>query len=304
MSQTPATSRRRFLGVSTAAALAPFVPRSSALGAEGGARHEFCTFTKALQPLSYEETAKAIAALGFDGIEGAVRPGGHVVPERIDEDLPKLVAALKAEGLAFTLMTSGINEVSAEQHSEKVLRAAADAGIKRFRMGYYKYDLKRPIRPQLDEFRPRLRDLVALCREIGIKPIYQNHSGKDYFGAPIWDLVELLSEHDPKDVGIAFDIGHATVEGGKAWPLHFAVARPYLDTVYVKEPTWHDNKIGWGPVGEGAVDRGFYKLLKESGFDGPVSLHVEYLGHSDAAIVPAVLEATKRDFATLRSLLA
>lgn len=301
MLKPPATSRRRFLQGSAALALAPLASHARA---EEGARYEFCTFTKALQPLSYEEMAKAIAGLGFDGIEGAVRPGGHVVPERIEEDLPKLVEALRAEKLAFTLMTSALNEVSAEQHTEKVLRAAAALGIKRYRMGYYRYDLAKPLRPQLAEFRKQLGDLVALSAELGIKPIYQNHSGKDFLGAPVWDLSELLEEFDPAQVGVAFDIGHATVEGGKAWPLHFASVRPWLDTVYFKEPCWKDNRLGWGPLGEGAVDKGFYKLLKDSDFRGPISLHVEYLGQNDPALVPSVLEATKKDFATLKTLLA
>jgi len=301
MLKPPATSRRRFLQGSAALALAPLASHARA---EEGARYEFCTFTKALQPLSYEEMAKAIAGLGFDGIEGAVRPGGHVVPERIEEDLPKLVEALRAEKLAFTLMTSALNEVSAEQHTKKVLRAAAALGIKRYRMGYYRYDLAKPLRPQLAEFRKQLGDLVALSAELGIKPIYQNHSGKDFLGAPVWDLSELLEEFDPAQVGVAFDIGHATVEGGKAWPLHFASVRPWLDTVYFKEPFWKDNRLGWGPLGEGAVDKGFYKLLKDSDFRGPISLHVEYLGQNDPALVPSVLEATKKDFATLKTLLA
>lgn len=305
MSQLPRSSRRRFLRQSAALALAPIASDLAAQEKPSPAgRHEFCTFTKALQPLSYEDTAEKIANLGFNGIEGAVRPKGHVEPERIDEDLPRLVEALKARGLSFTVMTTSINEVSDEQHTEKVLRAAAALGVKRFRMGYYLYDLSRPVRPQLDEFRPRLRDLVALSRELGIKPIYQNHSGKNYFGAPVWDLAEVLSEFDPAHVGVAFDIGHATVEGAKAWPLHFAAVRPHLDTVYVKEPSWQNNTLGWGPVGEGAVDKGFYKLLKESDFRGPVSLHVEYLGHGDASLVPAVLAAIEKDFATLRSLLS
>lgn len=305
MTTDRSVNRRQFLRRSAALALAPAAssPTSAAEGT-GGARFEFCTFTKALQPLSYEETAARIAALGFDGIEGAVRPKGHVEPERVGEDLPKLVAALEAEGLAFTVMTTAINEVSAEQRTEEILRAAAAAGVKRYRMGYYKYDLDKPIRPQLDEFRPRLRDLVALSRELGIKPIYQNHSGRDYFGGPVWDLCEVLAEFDPAHVGIAFDIGHATVEGGKAWPLHFATARPHLDTIYIKEPSWQDNTLGWGPVGEGAVDKGFYKMLKDGDFKGPVSLHVEYLGHGDAAIVPTVLKAIEKDFATLRSCLS
>lgn len=305
MSPAQPLDRRRFLRRTAALPLASLAPTLLAEGTgTGDNRFEFCTFTKPLQHLPYREMARTIAAMGFDGIEGAVRPKGHVVPERVDEDLPRLAEALRAEGLSFTVMTSAINEVSAGQMTEKILRAAASAGVKRYRMGYYKYDLGKPIRPQLDEFRRRLKDLVALSRELGIKPIYQNHSGKDYFGAPVWDLCEVLADFDPGHVGIAFDIGHATVEGGKAWPLHFATARPHLDTVYIKEPSWQNNTLGWGPLGEGAVDKGFYKLLKDGGFEGPVSLHVEYLGHDDPAMAPAVLEAIGKDFAALKTLLS
>jgi sugar phosphate isomerase/epimerase len=306
MTRPTPLSRRRFLGVSaTTLAFAPsFAADSRAQGAEKEQRFEFCTFTKPLQSLSFPEMAKTLAAMGFHGIEGAVRPKGHVLPEKVDEDLPKLAEALRAEGLSFSVMTTAINEVSAGQQTEAILRAAAASGVRRYRMGYYQYDLTRPIRAQLAEFRPKLRDLVALSRELGIKPIYQNHSGKDYFGAPIWDLAEVLSEHDPSQVGVAFDIGHATVEGAKAWPLNFALIRPYLDTVYVKEPSWKDNVLGWGPLGEGAVDKGFYQILGKSGFKGPVSLHVEYLGQNDPARLPALLAAIEKDFATLKGLLS
>lgn len=299
--------RRHFLKQSLSAAAASIpalgaAPSASAAG-EGG-RYTFCTFTKVIQHLSYDETARAIAKLGFAGVEAPVRPRGQVLPERVEEDLPKFIEALKKEGLEMTILTSGINEVSAEQHTETVLRTAAKLGVKRFRMLYYTYDLARPILPQLDEFRPRLRDLVALCKEIGIKPVYQNHSGKTYFGAPVWDLAELLSEFDPSEVGVAFDIGHATIEGSKCWPLHWALVRDRLDSVYVKEPRWgEDQKPVIAPLGEGGVDRGFYELVKDSGFTGPVSLHIEYLDHDDPAVTPRVLEATARDFALLKNLL-
>ncbi len=303
MSHSSLPGRRDILKLAPAAmALSPIL--SSNLFAQEKSRFQFCTFTKPLQHLSYSEMAKAIAAMGFDGIEGPVRPGGHVVPERVEEDLPKMVEALKAEGLDLTLMTSAISEVSDEQFTEKVLRTAAGLGVKRFRMGYYKYDLAKPIAPQLDEFRPRLKDLVALTNELGIKPVYQNHSGKNYFGGPIWDMAELFDEFDPKEIGVAFDIGHATVEGAKAWPLNFARIQPYVDTIYVKEPAWKDNTLSWGGVGEGAVDKAFFSLLKKSDFSGPISLHVEYLGHQDPEIVPAVLKAIEKDFATLKELLA
>lgn len=302
MSLSLPPNRRDLLKLMPAAmAVAPWMATNTF--AQEKKRFEFCTFTKPLQHLSYKEMAKEIAAMGFDGIEGPVRPKGHVLPERVEEDLPKMVEALANEGLELTLMTSAINEVSEEQHTETVLRTAANLGVKRFRMGYYKYDLSKPIAPQLEEFRPRLKDLVALTNELGIKPVYQNHSGKNYFGGPIWDLAEVLDDFDPAEVGVAFDIGHATVEGAKAWPLNFARIKSYVDTIYVKEPGWKDNKIQWGGVGEGAVDQSFFAQLKKSDFAGPISLHVEYLGHKDPEIVPAVLEAIKKDFATLKELL-
>ncbi len=302
------SGRRDFVktaGLTALAAAAGGTGVQSAIAAKKhGLPHEFCTFTKALQHLSYDETSDVIAEMGFDGVESAVRPGGHVEPEKVAEDLPKMVESLKKRDLVVTVMTSGINEVSSEQHTESVLKTAAELGIKRYRMGYYKYDLKKPIHAQLDEFRPKLKDLVALSKELGIKPIYQNHSGKNYFGAPIWDLAELLSEFDPADVGVAYDIGHSTVEGAKAWPLDFARIRDYIDTVYVKEPGWVNNELKWGPIGSGIVDKGFYKTLKTSKFEGPISVHVEYLGHKDPDMVPTVIKAIGENFKTLKQYLS
>lgn len=262
---------------------------------------KFCTFTKALQHLAYDDLAERIAAIGFDGVELPVRPGGHIGPEAAEEELPKMVEALKKQGLKITVMTSGINEVSKKQRTEAVLKTAAGLGIERFRMSYYKYDLRKPIPAQVREFRARFDDLVALARELGIKPIYQNHSGRNTFGAPVWDLHELLRNHDPAHVGMAFDIAHATIEGAKCWPLHWALVRPWIDTVYIKEPHWGDDqKPKMAPLGTGAVDRAFYQTLKKSGFTGPISLHVEYFDHKDPATEPAFLEATRKDFATLK----
>ena len=52
-------------------------------------------FTKMLQALNFEETAEATAEIGWDGIECPTRPKGHVLPERVKEDLPRMAEALK-----------------------------------------------------------------------------------------------------------------------------------------------------------------------------------------------------------------
>lgn len=294
---TPNFSRRQIihgaLGASALAGAGAPILAADDKGAKKKLRWEFCTFTKPLQDLSYDESSRIVAEAGYDGVESPVRPGGHVLPEKVEEDLPKLIEALKKHDLNMTILTSGINEVSDEQMTEKVLSTAAKLGVKRFRMAYYRYDLKKPIRPQLADFKAKLKDLVALTDELGIKPIYQNHSGSKYLGAPIWDLYEVLSEFKPEQAGVAFDIGHAFVEGAKAWPLNFAMIRPYIDTIYIKEPSWDGNKLGWGPIGEGALDKGFFKLLKGDDFAGPISVHVEYLKRRVPEVIPALSDNLK-----------
>jgi sugar phosphate isomerase/epimerase len=133
--------------------------------------NKLCFFTKHLQGLSFDDIASLAVEMGVDGVESPIRPKGHIEPEKVADELPKYVEALKKQNLELTIMTSGINEVSAEQHTEAVLRTAAKLGVKRFRMNYYKYDLAKPIWPQLQEVKPKLKDLIQLCQEVGIQPL-------------------------------------------------------------------------------------------------------------------------------------
>ena len=60
---------------------------------------------------------------------------------------------------------------------------------------------------------------------LGIKGGIQNHSGQDYFAAPVSDAVQIFKASSA-GVGIAFDIGHATLEGGLSWPDPGGLAEP------------------------------------------------------------------------------
>jgi sugar phosphate isomerase/epimerase len=260
------------------------------------------TFTKYFQDLSFGELADRIAETGVAGIEAPVRPGGHIEPERVEDELPRLVEALRGRGLALEILTSGITGVSDAQRTEAVLRTAAGLGIPRYRMGYYKYDLSRPIQPQLDEIRPRLADLAALNRELGIQAVYQNHSGRDYVGGPVWDIVDLVRPHDPGQIALAFDIGHATVEGSVTWELDFARARPHLGAVFVKDYRLEGRSRRGVPLGEGSVNPKFFPLLASLEPRVPVSLHVEHLPDEPPGPerTRRHLEAIRKDVALLR----
>lgn len=286
-------TRRNFLrSWAATVALAPLI----SFGQES--LYRFCAFEKPLQFLNYDDMAALMAECGFDGVEATVRKGGHVLPERVEEDLPKMVDALKKHGLEMTILTSDINNASQPQ-AHKVLTTAKKLGITRYRMLWYQYDLARPVRAQLEEIRPQVKDLVAMNRELGVTALYQNHSGAKMVGAPLWDIYDIIREHDPKQISIAYDIMHATAEGGLDWPIQFNLIQSHLGAVYVKDFTWANHKTKAAPLGTGQVDPNFFALLKNSNFKGPISVHVEYLERVKERKAQA--DAFKKDFATLRT---
>jgi sugar phosphate isomerase/epimerase len=301
MNEKNVLSRRKFLTVASTASAFAFAQSGLLLAkVEKNSTYKFCAFEKPLQFLTYDETAELLAEIGFDGVEATVRPGGHVLPERVEDDLPRFVDALKKRGLEMTVLTSGINSVDSP-HAEKVLRAAAKLGVKRYRMLWYPYDLQKPILPQLDAIRPKLKKLADLNRQLGLTALYQNHAGAKMVGAPIWDIYSLIKDFDPKEIALAYDIRHATVEGGLSWPIQFNLMKSHIGAVFVKDSAWENGKVKNVPLGEGMVDKKFFTMLKEMNFSGPVSLHVEYLDHSKDKKVLG--EAFKKDLATLKSLL-
>ena len=262
-------------------------------------RNPLSVFTKPLQMLSYDDLADVIAELGFDGIEGTIRPGGQITPELVPDELPKMMAALRKRKLEMTIMASGVNDAR-DKLSVRQLEVAAKLGIKRYRMKYFKYDLKRPVAKQLDEIRPQLKDLVAVNKQLGLQAVYQNHSGRNYVGAPLWDLWLLFKEHPVEHLAVALDTGHTTVEGTNSWPIQANLLRPHLGALYVKDYTWIENKKTNVPLGRGNVDSGYPKRLLKSGYPGPVNLHVEYLKPFSKENVPNQIAAIKRDMVVLR----
>ena len=294
--------RRDFIGGVSLAALGT-LPIGKTLAAEAKTGREIAVFTKYFEKLSYDQLAETIAPLGVAGLEAPLRKGGHIEPQELAEKLPAFVAALAKKDLKVVVMASSINGVDKGGLVEKQLRAAAKAGVKRYRLQHLKYDLSKPIKPQVADFKARLTDLAALNREIGIQGLYQNHRGKNYVGGPIWDMVEMLEDIDVKGLGMAFDFAHATVEGANAWELNFRRASPHIGAVFFKD--YRLEGKGWRacPIGEGMVNPLAGKLVtKMLPPEIPVSIHVEYVKGED--VVKRTVAAMERDLATVRKWLA
>jgi len=275
------------------------VTGGKAISAGQASTREIAVFTKFLEKLPFDELAAALAPLGVAGLEAPLRKGGHIEPEDMVEKLPAFVEALAKKDLGVLIMASSIDGVDKKGLAEKQLRSAAKAGIKRYRLQHLKYDLSKPIKPQIANFKAQLADLAVLNKEIGIQGLYQNHRGRDYVGGPIWDMVAMLEEIDVKDLGMAFDFAHATVEGANAWEMNFHLARPHIGAVYFKDYKLVGKQWQPCPMGEGAVNPLAGQLVsRKLPEDIPISIHIEYIGGGD--IVAKTVAAMKADLATAR----
>ena len=308
-------SRRRLLQASlTAAAPLPASGQATA-PATSSFQGVLCLFSKPVPQLNWRELAQAAKSAGFGGIDLTVRKRGHVIPDRVKEDLPKAVDAIRGEGLKVPMITTEL--LSADDPAAlPILSAAGKLSISFLKPGYYHYKFV-DIRKELAEVGDRFRGLVALAEKYGVQVGYHNHAG--YVGAPVWDMARVMDTLDPKWAGYYFDLQHATGEGGIAgWKIDALLAMPRIKMLAVKDMYWNKTATGWSdtdcPLGQGMCHyKEFLKMCALGGFHGPISLHVEYeipgvSGRDGIALSRAkaedVMTAVKRDLDYLKSLLS
>jgi sugar phosphate isomerase/epimerase len=305
---------------------------SAAPSAGTGEKLKVSIFSKHLQWLGVAEAAALAKELGFDAIDLTVRAEGHVLPENAETDLPKAVELVHKAGLEVSMITTDISVDNAAL-AEKVLGAAAKSGIHRYRWGGLKYDNNRPIAVQIEEMRPKMRALAQLNRRMQVCGMYHTHSGPGMVGACIWDLWLMFRDLDPQWMGINYDVGHATVEGGYGgWIATSRLVKDYMRGIAMKDFIWQRNQKGsthadpydkslgvegafvphWCPIDSGMVHfDGFFEIIKANGFSGPVQLHFEYpLGGAEngkkSLTIPReqVVETMRRDLKAVRAHMA
>jgi sugar phosphate isomerase/epimerase len=270
-------------------------------------------FSKNLHWLNYADMATVVAQMGFDGIDLTVRPEGHVAPERVEEDLPKAMEAIKKAGLHVYMITTAITDVTSP-FTESILKTASSLGVAYYRMGWIQYDPKISMEDNLKNIKTRLTLLAELNKKYNIQGHYQNHSGTS-FGSPIWDLWMTLKELNSPWIGSQYDILHAAVEGANSWTMGLNLLKPYIGTLDIKDFQWAKKDSKWVsevvPLGQGAIDyKNYFKLIKENNIEGPLSMHFEYPlgGAENGAKVITInreedISAMTRDIELLKKLL-
>ena len=304
-------SRRDVLlgGVMAAAGGAPLAAAAAGSAARRGdaARPTLCLFSKPLPFLGYPELAKALRELNIPGVDRTTRPKGHVLPERVTEDLPRASEALKNEGIEISMISTGLTSIN-DPAARPTLYTAAKLGVEYFKLGYYRYedDISR-LDKKLDEVKRDVEGLAGVAQHAKIQGGFHNHSGP-YVGSAMWDHWWLMRDTDPRWMGFYFDPCHATIEGGYGnWEIGFHRLASRLKMVATKDFYWEKQDSRWHrricPLGEGMVQYPkFFKMLAASSFSGTISLHIEYEieAPTESARREKVLAAIERDYKYLK----
>jgi sugar phosphate isomerase/epimerase len=249
-------------------------------------------FSKHLATTPVDEMSQPLRAIGLESVDLTVRPGGHVEPERVQDELPRACEVLLAQGIRVAMITTNLVDAG-DPLTTKVLSMAARCGISHYKLGYFAYEGFGTIRRQRQEVQARLRDMAQLNGEFGIVGGYHNHS-HDYFGASVGDVAYALEAADPRWLGCYFDAAHASIEGGSSgWVQGLDLLAERVVMLAVKDYGWTENagyaggrrfRVRWEPLQNGNVPwPAVLRCLKRSGFNGPVSLHAEYQEHGELA---------------------
>src|SRR3954464_4257168 len=113
----------QFVASPALAASAATSSNATPMGAPAGPR-TIHVFSKPLQMFSYDATAQLLAETGYTGIDYTVRRGGHVLPEKAAEDLPRAIEAAHKAGLKVEMITTDITDAR-DPGTEPLLRLAA-----------------------------------------------------------------------------------------------------------------------------------------------------------------------------------
>ncbi len=279
-------SRRMFLQSLQSSALL-LAAGSRAMSSAIQSKQNLILFSKQLEWITdYRELAETVAEIGFDGLELTTRPGGHVVPERVEEDLPRMAEAARQAGIDVTMIATRITDPD-DPVTHTTLKTAQQQGIPFYRMGGLSYP-DTHIAQALGEYKAKFKALSQINKEYHIHGAYQCHAGRSRVSAGSWDLWLLLRDLDPQWIGCEYDTRHTQLENGSWWHVTLKLLAPFIKTMVIKDFKWasaDDRRRAQNcPVGEGEVDfDAFFTLHKELGLSGPMSLHFPWMNNKEMA---------------------
>ncbi len=265
----------------------------------------FVMFTKLLKDLDLDRLADEVQALGFDGLDLAVRPGYPVNPENVGAALPAAAKKWAARGMSVGLVTTDFDFLNpAAPGVEPLMGACAEIGCREIKLGYWVYRGE-DYWGRVEEIRKSLAGFERLCARYRVRVSIHTHSG-EYYGSNCAGAMHLVQGFDPRCIGVYMDPGHLSLDG--EWlPMAFSMVKEHLSLIAVKNFGWFRKEQAGGvewtrrvvPLREGLVNwREVLRLARGAGYDGVFSLHSEYEGWTTEEI----LRQTREDLRYLKDL--
>jgi sugar phosphate isomerase/epimerase len=285
--------RRRFISYGASACVGWSLRAAAAAEKTSDPLSQVDIYSRHLQWLrTPDEVAEATLAMGYNGVDITVRPyPGHVDPARVKSDLPPFVNAIRKHGVLVRSITCPITDADSP-FAEDIIQTASELGIHRYWWGTFHYAPGKPVMQQLDALKPRVAKLAALNARYGVAAMYHLYAGSSEVGGPLWDMLYVLRDFDPAQVGLHYDTAHMMSAGDLGtWRVNLRAAAPYVlgvslkDSVIVKlaDGRWSAKYV---PLGQGEAELpDLIAILREINFSGPIEIQAEYEngGAQDAA---------------------
>ncbi|XHR95984.1 sugar phosphate isomerase/epimerase family protein [Mucilaginibacter sp. UC70_90] len=201
-----------------------------------GGKIKVSIFSKHMHWLNYADMAVLTAQLGFDGIDLTVRPDGHVLPERVADDLPKAVEAIEKAGLKVYTIVTNIKTAD-EKYTEPILKTASALSIKYYRTAWFNYDKATSVPANIRAINKQLAGLAGSIKSMACTAVIKT-TPAICLAASQWDLWLSLEGLDPNNIGCQYDVRHATTEGADTWPVTPDLLKAYSKTINVKDFYW------------------------------------------------------------------
>jgi len=260
---------------------------------------KYSVFTVGLPEYKLEESAALLQKYGYDGVEwrvgealkGPVDPkvpfgvrywqANHSTVEisTILDEAPHIKALSDSHGLEIAALAPYL-PVADKYTIANVAQAAQIMGCPQIRISVPTYDGSVPYPRLLDETIDHIENLIPIAEKTGVRLNIELHFGNI---VPSCSAAHrLVSNFDPKYIGIIHDAGNMVFEGYEQYQMGLEILGPYLAHIHIKNArwipgeelgdgtqTWH---MEWPPMPKGVVDfRTLLKALKSVGYDGWLS---------------------------------
>ncbi|NLN29660.1 MAG: sugar phosphate isomerase/epimerase, partial [Bacteroidales bacterium] len=134
-------NRREFITKIAAAGMSlPFTKLQLPVqGNSPAARFPVRLFSKPLDDYDFSFMCECLMRSGIGGFDLTVRPGGKVIPEKVEDELPRLAEEAGKYKLALDMMVTSILYPD-EEFTERILKTASAAGVSHYRLGWAEYE--------------------------------------------------------------------------------------------------------------------------------------------------------------------